>query len=206
MSEHPLNLMGDLLIVDTNEFHPVYTQSQVTIGDNIPGGDLPFDPNPVIAIDDIDIYNEAAATRQGGNTQRVTNGASVTAYGRNTWQPPATLLGISDAEVLNQCQFIVGKFATPVTRIQSVTVDLLSLINSNQVGTLLGLDLLYEVTVERTAPPGGGTGFSQQANIERVEETCTPDQYTITFAVAKSNPPLWVLGVSRLGVDTTLAW
>lgn len=59
---------------------------------------------------------------------------------------------------------------------------LLSVINANQVGTLLTVDLLYQVLIERTAVPGGGTGFSQLANIEHIDETVTPDQHTVTFA------------------------
>ena len=186
--------------------NPLYTQSQVVIGDSFVGNDLPFDPSPTIAIDDIDLYNEATATRQNGLTQRTVVASSITSYGRSTWQPPSQLLGISDAEVLAMTQYVTFKFGTPVTRVQSVTVDLLNLITPNLVGNLLSLDLLYQVTVERLGVPGGGQGFSQTANIEKITEIATPDQYKVSFALAKANPPFWVLGKSRLGIDTTLAW
>lgn len=208
--------------------NPLFTRSQVTIGDRFQTNDLPFDPGPNIAIDDLDLYNEAVATRQNGNTQRATNATSIANNGRATWQPPAQLLGISDSEVLSLCQYVVFKFNTPIVRTRSVTVDLFNLIQPNLVGTLLGLDLLQKISLERVWFPGGGPGeysydspvdfdsgvgfdgatanFSQSFNIERIDEQSSPDQYKVTFAVAISDPPFWVLGQSRLGIDTTLSW
>lgn len=184
----------------------LYTTSQATIGDNTAGGDLPFQPAPTMGLDDIDLYNEAAATRQNGNTQITDNASSITAYGRVTWSPPATLIGISDTEVLNLTQYIVQKYDTPVERLASITVNLLELITPNTVGTLLTLDLLQRVTVERTVVPGGGSGFSTVLNIEHITETVTVNSWMVEFATAVADPAWWILGTSQLGTNTRLAY
>ena len=182
----------------------VYTTSQATIGDT--GSDLPMQPGPTLGIDDIDLYNEAVATRQNGLTQQSTNAASITSYGRVTWQPAASLLGISDAEVLALCQFITYKYPTPVVRIQDVTVDLFNTLAPANTNVLLGLDLMQAITVERQGVPGGGTAFSQLCNIEGIEESSAPDQYLITFRTAIANPAFWILGTSQLGIGTAVAF
>lgn len=184
----------------------LYITSQQTIGDNTAAGDLPFQPGPVLALDDIDLYNEATGTRNGGLTQLTDNNTSIEMYGRVTWEPPATLLGISDPEVATLTQYIVQKYSTPVERLQSITVNLLELITPGTVADLLALDLLYRITVERTVVPGGGTAFSQVLNIEHIVETVTPDTWTVEFATALADPGWWILGTSALGTGTRLAY
>jgi hypothetical protein len=199
-------LSRQTLFGNTNSNGQLYTTSQATIGDNTGAGDMPFLPNPDIAFDDIDLYNEAIGTRNGGNTMVATNTGSITTYGRQTWTPAGNLLGISDLEVLNYMQYVVDKYNTPVPRVRRVVVDLASLIPLNLVGTLFGLDLLYQVTVERTIMPGGGTTFSQICNIEHIEHAITPNSWTVTLQLAKADNPFWVLGTSQLGTSTRLAF
>lgn len=184
----------------------VYTSSQGTVGDNVAGGDMPLQPGPTLGIDDIDLFNEAIAQRSGGNTQTASNSTSIASYGRVTWRAPTTLLGTSDTEVLGLTQYIVAKYQTPVVRLQAITVDLLELISPNLVSHLLSLDLLYRLTVERTQPPGGGTAFSQAANIEHITETVTPDTWKVTFGLAIADQSYWIMGVSKLGQTTRLAF
>lgn len=190
-----------------------YTASQATFGDNTGGGDIPFQLGPQIARDDIDLYTEAVATRQGGRTQRWPNpptSTSITAYGRNTWNPPAALLGISDVEVLNLTQYAVAKYATPKDRLSSITIDLAAINMSfpSLIPTLLTLDLLYQVTVERTHMPGGATSFSQVSAIEKISETihANPTVWTITYQMAVADPGWWILGTSQLGTTTRIAF
>jgi hypothetical protein len=186
----------------------LYTTSQATLGDNTAAGDIPFLPGGAPGRDDQFTYNEAVAARTGGATQTSIDQTSIDVNGRTTWQPPATLIGISDSEVLNLTQYVVTKFATPQDRLQSITVDLYSLANSLPavIPTLLSLDLLYRVTVERTVMPGGGDPFTQVANIEHIQETISPNQWLITFALAIADPAWWVLGTAGLGQTTRLAF
>lgn len=184
----------------------VYITSQATIGDNTAGGDLPFVANPTVTLDDIDLYNEAVGTRTGGVEQRAQDGASIAAYGRNTWNPPATLIGISDTEVFNMLQWIVNQHKTPITRVQSVTVDGYALQTAGTVASMLALELLYRVTVERVNIPGGGSSFSQIASIEKIDEKLSPTSWTVTFGLAKADAGSFILGMNQLGITTALGF
>ena len=186
-----------------------YTIPQAVFGDNTAAGDIPFLPAPDLARDDIDLYNEAAAQRTGGNMQVTDNNTSIAAYGRVTWSPPATLAGISDADVLSLTQYIVQKFSTPVDRLAAITVDLASVANTfpSVVGSLLLLDLLQLITVERTIMPGNATTFSQVGVIEHISETISgTGTWTITFGLAVADPSWWILGTDQLGTGTLLAY
>lgn len=187
----------------------LYTTSQATLGDNTGAGDIPYQPGPTLARDDIDLYNEALATRTGGAQVSATDSASIAFNGRSTWRPAAALIGVSDSEVLGLCQYAVGKYATPTDRFGSVTVDLAAVANSFPavIPTLLSLGLLQRITVRRTLVPGGGTTFSQVAQIEHISETVGPNSWTITFGLAVADPnPYWILGTSALGTNTRLAF
>lgn len=179
-----------------------YSTVQATFGDS--GTQIPFEPSPTLALDDIDLYNEASGQRQNGVTQVWDNAASIAAYGRTTWQPSGTLLGIEDSEVLGLCQYIVRNRATPVTRIQSIDINVLSLIQTaGQVATVMGLELLYQVEVQRAGVPG--TAFDQVGLVEKIDEIATPDTWTVTFGLDTADlTAYWIMGTSEIGVNTAL--
>jgi hypothetical protein len=188
----------------------LYTTSQATFGDNTAAGDIPVLPGGAPTRDDLFIYNEATAARTGGNTQSTADAASIDANGRSTWHPPATLIGVSDSEVLNLTQYVVEKYKTAQDRFQSITINASAVAASfpSVLPTLLTLDLLYRVTFERTVMPGGGDPFVQVANIEHIQETidARTGQWLITLALAVADPTWWVLGTSALGLTTRLAF
>jgi hypothetical protein len=184
----------------------VYTTSQATFGDDTAAADIPFAPNPTLGLDDIDLFNEASGQRSGGARQVWDDNTSIDTYGRSTWQPAGTLLGISDAEVLGRCQYIVYNHADPQPRLSSITVDMFDLLEViAQPTAIFGLELLYRVTVRRLGIPG--SAFSQQGLVEQISETVTPDSWTVTFGLdVADTTAYWVLGTSQLGVNTALAY
>lgn len=184
-----------------------YQVSSCTFGDNRAGGDIPFEPSPTLALDDIDLYNEARGQRNGGLVQVAQNATSIAAYGRNTWQPAGSLLGLTDSEVLGMTQYVVNNHSTPVPRVQSIDINVLALINApaNQLAAVFALELLYRVTVERLGIPG--SAFSQVSLVEHITERRTPDEWVITLGMdVADTTAYWTLGVSQLGVNNALYW
>lgn len=183
----------------------LYQVSQATFGDD--PGEVQYQPSPSIALDDLDIYNEASGQRQGGIRIVVDNQPSIAEYGRTTWQPNGTLLGISDLEVQGRLQYVVNNYSEPVTRISSIDVDLLDAVGDDLVAPILALDLLYRVTVCRHGTPDGGTAFEQVSLIERIAETVTVDGWMVTLALDPADvSQQFVWGVSEWGATTKWAF
>jgi hypothetical protein len=159
---------------------------QVTFGDT-PNTEIPFDPNPTIAFDNVDIWNEADITRIGGVLQSSVSATSQTAYGPRTYSLTGTLHA-SDADALTLAQRITTRLAQPYVRVESIAINLLEFVsNVPQLAAVLGLDLLARVVVNRHGPPGGGTAFQQVALIEQIAEAVTPDSWVITLALSPTD-------------------
>jgi hypothetical protein len=188
----------------------IYVAAQATFSDNVGSGAIPYQPAPILARDDIDLYNEATAQRQNGLRQISQDLTSIAVYGRNTWTPPASLVGISDTEVLELTQYAIVKYAQPIDRLAAITIDLASVANafSSTMPSLLSLDLLYQVKIERTAMPGAGTAFTTVLNVEKITETidAAAGTWTVTFGLTVADPTWWILGTSQLGISTRLAY
>ena len=181
--------------------------SQATFGDTV-GSEIPFEADPTMGLDDADIWNEATMARTGGVLQTASDATSITAYGRRT-QNLSGLLHITDADAFYHSQFVVGRFKQPVFRMQTIKINLLDFLGStSQVASVLALELLYRVMVNRHGPPGGGTAFQQVALVESIEETVTPEEWSITLALSPTDATSYfllndatngVLNTSQLG-------
>lgn len=184
----------------------VTATNQATFGDTI-GTEIPFEPNPDLALDSVDIWNEAVITRQGGVALQFEDAASVAAYGRRTYSAGGQLHE-TDAVSLYHAQWIVSRLKSPLTRLRALRVNLLGILsNVAQTDTVLALDLLYRVTANRHGVPGGGTAFTQVALIERIEETVTPDSWELVFELSPTDAQnnYWTLDTSALDAGTILA-
>lgn len=196
-----------------------YNTVQCTFGDDLALGEIGFLASPTLPLDDVDIYNQAFVQPQGGLPFQYTDPALAGGtghYGVTQWQPPSTTLFLpGDPTPLYLAQWVVNTHSTPVSRIDSITVDMLSALAldggsaGTNVETLLGLDVLSRVMVNRHFLPGG-TSFSQESIIEQIGETVslgsdggTPG-WTLTFTLSAIEAIIpWIAASATLGVAGT---
>jgi hypothetical protein len=115
-----------------------------------------------------------------------------------------TLLGSNtDASLL--ANYLVGRYANPLFRVQSLTVALHG-ITSDQVTTVLGLELGDMILLDGWTPNGVGSAISQYLTIEGIEHQADPATHFVTFTLSQTqaafqldSPIFGVLDVNRLG-------
>jgi hypothetical protein len=115
-----------------------------------------------------------------------------------------TLLGSNtDASLL--ANYLVGRYANPLFRVQSLTVALHG-ITSDQVTTVLDLELGDMILLDGWIPNGVGSAISQYLTIEGIEHQVDPATHFVTFTLSQAQASFQldsaifgVLDVNRLG-------
>jgi hypothetical protein len=168
-----------------------------TFGENPSGsGEVAYQPNPEVGLDDVDLYNRAEVTRvaaPGETTSPVTqlaeDTASETTYGeKSTFSDSGSLL-TSDAECLARAQAIVSRFSQPFPRVRTLSVDPLGDV-ANRLAAVINLDLMQKVTVVRRpwdsiSQSFGSPSFTQDQFIEGVshEISLHPQSWKTTYTL-----------------------
>jgi hypothetical protein len=95
-----------------------------------------------------------------------------------------TLLGSNtDASLL--ANYLVGRYANPLFRVQSLTVALHG-ITSDQVTTVLGLELGDMILLDGWTPNGVGSAITQYLTIEGIEHQADPATHFVTFTLSQA--------------------
>lgn len=108
---------------------------------------------------------------------------AVTAYG-NSELTVDTLLGSGD-DATTLANFLLGKYANPVYRVNSLTVALHGL-PSDQVTTVLALELGDMILLDGWAPGGVGAPISQYLTVEGIEHQADPGQHFVTLTLSET--------------------
>ncbi|MEU8379784.1 hypothetical protein [Streptosporangium sp. NPDC048865] len=152
--------------------------------------------------DDQPLVNDVTNRRDGGADQRVTDAASIAAYGIYSGgqsQPWA-----SDYDALAAAQWEVYKGADPPPRVTQVGVKANTI--AQHVG-VLGLDLSDVVTL--SGLPATAPATSVALHIEGYDERIEIGMHTISFNTSPAaTSAVWQIGVagrSELGLTTRLA-
>lgn len=182
--------------------------AQVTYGDGGSPGELPFLPDPDLALDDLDLYNTAWVTRNGGIEQTSADATSAAQYGARIWIG-SSMLHLSDSDSLFQSQWVVANHKTPAARLRVLSVRPAN--DSNLPPKVLATELMDRAIVNRHTVPGGGTVFNQEALVEKIEHTV--NFQTAEWVAKFGLSPLeanryWIVGDSTYGVIGTakVAW
>jgi Concanavalin A-like lectin/glucanases superfamily len=166
---------GDVNFYD--RYHLQGSTPFVIMGDG--AGEEPYEGGPDISYDDLDIYNDITAQRQGGVIQKAQDATSITTYGQRTRQLSG-LLNLTDLEVLDRANFELTRYKNPQPRVKTVKIR-----PADDANTLfpvvLGLDLLSEVTIKRR--PLKQSTFAQNGFIEGIEHAITPDNWITTWSI-----------------------
>jgi hypothetical protein len=152
------------------------------------------------------LYNEVVVSRLNGGTAVASNLASQADYGISTLTLDNLLMDSDeDAEAL--AQFLVGKYAQPEYRFESLEVDVITLPEDKQ-NEVLGLELGQVVLVKFT-PNGIAPAIERYAEVIRIDQRVGPQSHRITFGLGALDYSFFRLsdGVfGRLSAGNSLAY
>ena len=123
------------------------------------------------------LFNQADLTL-GSATITAQDSASQLAYGAAVLSSNVSLLS-SEAQGTALAEYIVAKYAQPVTRLTDVSVELAGL-STDILGKLLSLDLADVVKV-RFQPAGVGVRVERRSIVEGIQHDIGPDRHRILF-------------------------
>lgn len=185
--------------------------SAATFGD-ASSNEISYKPSPTFALDNLDFYNISQVTRVGGAMQTASSGTSITNYGASSSPLMSStltesgLLITTDSESLARAQWNVGHYATPITRVRGLTVDVTA-DTVNRFPQTVFRELRDRVTVNRRpytkASGWPGSQFSQDSYIEGISHRIDPRAGTWAVSLALSpaeTQAYWLLGDPTFGV------
>lgn len=185
--------------------------TQATFSDDVAAlgstgaADVPFHKHgPRLTQDIVQTINEVSVSSPSlPAAVTVKDGTAQASYGVQARPVSTVARSVRDAESV--AQYLVVKYAQPQMRADAWQVAP----QRKPVvwPTVLGLELGDRVVVERT-PQGVGSQIQVPLYLERIEHQITPTEWICRFSGIPAEPEAstqyWQLGVSELGVDTTL--
>jgi len=175
--------------------------SQATFGNGV--GELPFS-DVITTLDDSKILNIISVTRDGGSEQLLSDTDSVAKFGSRQDSLSGTL-NVTDADALSVAQQRLSQFKDTGSRIEGMIVNPLS--NTSLWNQALVRELGDKITIKIPTPVS--TTMEFDVHIDRISHSVSAINQTWTWQIrtsAGSEVGSWVLGSSRLGQDTYLAW
>jgi hypothetical protein len=121
--------------------------------------------------DDADLWTTVKVTREGGSTSVATDATAASTYGPRTLDLSGLLVS-TDAETLDQANFLLQRYKAPYPRVDTLTVIPANDTSRNTVS--LNLDCHHDRITIKRRPPGGGPVFSVDAHVEGLQIDYTP--------------------------------
>ena len=175
--------------------------SQATFGNGV--GELPFS-DVITTLDDSKILNIISVTRDGGTEQIVQDTDSISKFGSRQDSLSGTL-NVSDADAKNIADQRLAQFSNTGVRIEGLIVNPLS--NTSLWNQALVRELGDKITIK--VPTTVLTIMDFDVHIDRISHSVSAINQTWTWSLRTSSGSevgAWVLGSSRLGESTNLAW
>jgi len=192
---------GKATFRDRNYKRTQQFNSQATFGTGV--GELPFS-DVITTLDDSKILNLISVTRNGGTEQVLSDTDSIAKYGARENSLSATL-NVTDADALSIAEQRLTQFKETSSRIEGLIVNPLS--DTNLWNQVLIRELGDKITIK--IPTTVSTTMEFDVHLDRISHTVSAVNQTWTWQVrtsAGSEVGSWVLGSSRLGQETNLAW
>ena len=175
--------------------------SQATFGTGV--GELPFS-DVITTLDDSKILNIISVTRDGGTEQLVQNIDSVAKFGARQETLSGTL-NVSDADAKAIAEQRLAQFSNTGVRIEGLIVNPLA--NTSLWNQALVRELGDKITIK--VPTTVSTTMEFDVHIDRISHSVSATNRTWTWQLRTSSGSevaSWVLGSSRLGESTNLAY
>jgi hypothetical protein len=192
---------GKATFRDRNYKRTQQFNSQATFGTGV--GELPFS-DVITTLDDSKILNLISVTRNGGTEQVLSDTDSIAKYGARENSLSGTL-NVTDADALSIAEQRLTQFKETSSRIEGLIVNPLS--DTNLWNQVLIRELGDKITIK--IPTTVSTTMEFDVHLDRISHTVSAINQTWTWQVrtsAGSEVGSWVLGSSRLGQETNLAW
>ena len=192
---------GKVTFRDRNYKRTQQFNSVATFGNG--SGELPFS-DVITTLDDSKIVNIVSVTRDGGSEQLVQDTDSITKFGARQ-ESLSNTLNVSDADALAIAQQRLAQFSTTSVRIDGLIVNPLS--DTSLWTQALTRELGDKITIKIPTPVS--TTMEFDVHIERISHSVSAVNQTWNWTVrtsAGSEVASWVLGSSRLGESTNLAY
>ncbi len=192
---------GKVVFRDRNFKRTQQFTSQGTFGNGV--GELPFS-DVITSFDESRIFNQISVTRTGGTTQEAESLSSIEEYGARP-QDLTDTLNVSDLDASQIALQRLAQFQDTSPRVEGLVVN--PLVETNLWLQVLGRELGDKITVNIPTP--ASTTMNFDIHIESISHTVDADNQTWSWNIstsAGSEVGAWVLGSSKIGQDTFLAW
>ena len=192
---------GNAIFRDRNYKRTQQFASNVTFGNGV--GELPFS-DVITNFDETRIVNIVSVTRTGGTEQLVQNNNSIDEFGarQNTL---TDTLNVSDSDALQIAQQRLAQFENTSPRVEGLVLNPVG--NSGLWVHALGREIGDKITVKIPTPASTTMEFG--VHIESIRHTINASNKTWSWNISTSagaETGAWIIGSSRLGEDTNLAW
>lgn len=147
--------------------------SQITIGPGQPVGYVDIDG---IGPGDARLRNDVRRSGLSGNERSATDLGSVDEYGWAT-DGPSSVIAVNDDDVDGIVQSRILRYAVPLERIESITIDV---IDEAHLLEVLERQVLDRITV-LVAPPGGGPYDPMPVIVQGIDLNLTPGQLQASY-------------------------
>ena len=176
------------------------TTPDATFGQGV--SDLPY-TDIVSSYDDTKIINTVLFTRTGGSQQSAVSDDSVQRFGTHSLTQSGRL-NIQDSDVLSIAKQKVVENDIPQTSVRTLIFRPQS--NTSIWAKALGLDIGAFVKTNVLTP--SGTTESYDLFIENIQHSVDARSKTWTWKIGLSpaETGAWILGVSKLGIDTNISY
>lgn len=128
------------------------------------------------------LYNRITVVNDGGSPQTVNNAVSESAYLTRTLDISDLILE-TDAQALEIANFLLGKYALPEFRFDSVTVSLQGVATAGQ-NALFAIEPNDLVQVKRTYTTGSPLTVAKYGIVEGVQHEINISEHKITFSLS----------------------
>ena len=192
---------GNAIFRDRNFKRTQQFNSNATFGNGV--GELPFS-DVITNFDESRIVNIVSVTREGGTEQLVQNNSSIDEFGARQNTLSGTL-NINDTDALDIATQRLAQFENTSPRVEGLVINPLG--NTSLWTQTLGRELGDKITVK--VPTPASTTMEFGVHIESIRHTIDANNQTWSWNIstsAGSETGAWVIGSSRLGQDTNLAW
>lgn len=157
--------------------------------------------------DDFGLVNDMTVTRAGGTAARAVNQASIDEHG--LYRDSAEIACQTDDQAFSAAGWRVNSYGTPLLRVPSVTVDLVTLDRLNPGLAAAVLAATISTRFRITGLPAQAPTAQIDLMIEGISETVRLGRHLVSFNCSPASVwDVWQLGVaghSELGVTTRVA-
>ena len=192
---------GKAIFRDRNFKRTQQFTSNATFGNGV--GELPFS-DVITNFDESRIVNIVSVTRNGGTEQLVQNNTSIDDFGSRQ-DSLSNTLNVSDADALSVATQRLAQFENTSPRVEGLVINPVG--NTSLWTQALGRELGDKITVK--VPTPASTTMEFDVHIDRISHSVSAVNQTWTWQIrtsAGSETGSWILGSSRLGQETILAW